>query len=208
VKPITDWDPTLPLPIVVVINKAMELKVERRYAAPAELLADLKRAAKRIEEGDTTPAISPEAVQRAIEQPVVDDMEGQSRTVMVVESNVELQNLLRERLKRHGYRVLVTSDPERALMRFETDAVLPDCVVFGTGELGRAALDAFDAYATTAKTQNQPAILLVDQKQRSATKNAKLAKHRVVVTMPLKFKEFRTVLRELIANVPQPAVKA
>ena len=103
--------------------------------------------------------------------------------------------------------MLVTSDPERALVRFENDPVLPDCVIFGTGELGRAALDAFDTFATTAKTQNQPAILLVDQKQRSATKNAKLAKHRVVVSMPLKFKEFRAVLRELVANVPQPAAK-
>ena len=37
------------------------------------------------------------------------------RTLMFVESNVDLQNILRERLKNNGYRVLVTADPDRAL---------------------------------------------------------------------------------------------
>lgn len=207
IKPITDWDPKLPLAVVVVVNKAMELKLERRYATPGEMLADLKRAAKRIEEGDVAPAAgaSAAALQAAAIRAVADDMEGTSRTVMVIESNIEVQNQLRERLKRHGYRVLLTNDPERALLRFENDAVLPDCVVFGTGELGRAALDAFDQFATTTKTQAVPAILLVDEKQRAIAKQANLAGHRIVVTMPLKFKEFRAVLKGLLAKTAQPA---
>lgn len=206
VKPITDWEPTLPLSVVVVINKAMELKLERRYQTPGEMLADLKRAAKKIEEGDVTPATGADAAAIAAALPAVhEDMEGQSRTVMVIESHAELQNLMRERLKKHGYRVLVTNDPERALARFENDSTLPDCVVFGTSELGRAALNAFDQFAETDKTKNVPAILLIAKNQRGAVKKAKLAPHRVIVDMPLKFKEFRVVLRDLLACRPQAA---
>lgn len=206
VKPITDWEPTLPLPIVVVINKAMELKLERRYQTPGEMLADLKRAAKKIEEGDVVPAVGADAAQVAAALPAVnDDMEGQSKTVMIIDSSPEVQNVMREKLKRYGYRVLVTHDPERALLRFENDSTLPDCVVFGTAELGRAALDAFDQFAENYKTKNTPAILLIDQKYKPVAQKAKLAPHRVVVFMPLKFKEFRASLKALLAAVPQPA---
>lgn len=207
VKPITDWEPSLPLVLVVIINKAMELKLERRYATPGEMLSDLKRAAKKIEDGEAVPAVGADATQvAAAALPAVqDDMEGQSKTVMIIESNADVQNVMRERLKRHGYRVLVTIDPERALLRFEGDAALPDCVVFGTAELGRAALDAFDQFAENYKTKNVPAILLIDQKNRSVAQRAKLAPHRVVVYMPLKFREFRATLKNLLAGAPQPA---
>ena len=39
---------------------------------------------------------------------------------MFVESNVSLQDILRERLKTNGYRVLVTADPDRALAALPT----------------------------------------------------------------------------------------
>ena len=39
---------------------------------------------------------------------------------MIVESKIEMQDVLRDRLKKYGYRVLVFSDPQRAVKRFET----------------------------------------------------------------------------------------
>ncbi len=65
---------------------------------------------------------------------------------MVVESNVELQNIFRERLKISGYRVLVTQDPERALARFVEDVKTADCVMFCAGGLGEPALEAFNRF--------------------------------------------------------------
>ena len=45
-------------------------------------------------------------------------------------------------LKKHGYRVLVISDPQRALDRFKEDQPPAQCVIFCAGAIGEAALDA------------------------------------------------------------------
>jgi len=44
--------------------------------------------------------------------------QGQPRRLMVVESDMKMQDKLREVFKRNGYRVLVSSDPHRVLNRF------------------------------------------------------------------------------------------
>jgi len=122
---------------------------------------------------------------------------------MLVESNQAIQNALREKLKRVGYRVLVISDPARALLRFEDDESVADCVVFGTGEMGVVGLNAFNLFATGDITKDVPAILLVDKRQEAQVKKeAKLAEHRVIVSMPLKFKDIRLAIRDVLATAP------
>ena len=74
-----------------------------------------------------------------------------------------------------------------------------DCVMFGTSELGVSALEAFNKFATDEGTQAVPAILIVDPRQKEAViKQAKLADHRVVITLPLKLKQLRAMLIKLL----------
>ena len=80
---------------------------------------------------------------------------------MFIESNLRMQDIFRDGLKRCGYRVLLTSDPQRALARFEDDAKSADCVVFSTGDLGESALEAFNAFGEGEATRNIPAVLLL-----------------------------------------------
>src|SRR5207244_13433018 len=66
-----------------------------------------------------------------------------NKTIMVVESKIEMQNVLRDRLKKYGYRVLIFSDPQRAIKRFVDDDHQPaDCVMFCAEHLGRSALES------------------------------------------------------------------
>ena len=61
---------------------------------PGEMLADLKRAAKKIEEGDV-PAVGADAAQVAAALPTMaEDMEGQSKTVMIIQTNSDVQNVM------------------------------------------------------------------------------------------------------------------
>jgi serine/threonine protein kinase/CheY-like chemotaxis protein len=206
VKPITEWDPELPGCVVLIVQKSMELDPSKRFETPGEMLAELKLAAKRIEAGDTAPLglgqreeVAVAAAKQAM-QTKLQMLEGESRSVMIVESNVELQNAFREKLKQYGYRVLVTADPQRALTRFEQDRDLANCVVFSTGELGHSALDAFVSFTNEELTRNIPAILLVNQNQKSLAQQAELGRHHAVVTMPVKFKQFRATLKNLISE--------
>ncbi len=117
---------------------------------------------------------------------------------MFVESNVQLQDIIRERLKKHGYRVLVTRDPERALSRFVSGDKAADCVIFSTAELGEPALEAFNRFGDGLHTRPIPAILLLDEHHKSWKKKAKLNDHRVVISMPIKLRQLREVLAKLV----------
>ena len=82
---------------------------------------------------------------------------------MIVESDVKMQDMLRELFKKNGYRVLVLSDPDRALERFFQDPKAADIVLFTTSNNGRAALDAFNRFGQEPTTRDLPAVLLLDQ---------------------------------------------
>ena len=120
---------------------------------------------------------------------------------MIIESQVELQNVLRDKLKRRGYRVLVISDPVRALKRFESadeEENVADCVVFSATELGERALEAFNQFGDDESTEGIPAVLFVGKKQQALVPMAKLHERRKLLSMPLKFRELRKTLKSLL----------
>ncbi len=201
VKPIAAIDPDLPQRVVILINKAMELKPDARYQTPGELLSDVQAVTRTVKESDYRPSsIDAETgeMPAAVEHVPV-KLEGESRTLMIVESNTTIQNALRDPLKKLGYRVLIIGDPQRAMNRFEFDTTAAHCVIFSTGELGTAALDAFNKLGQEKQTKDLPAVLLVDKKQKRFVEAAQLAGHRRVISMPLRFRELRGTLRELLS---------
>ena len=127
------------------------------------------------------------------------EQEGLNHSVLVVESNVEMQNLLRAKLKKHGYRVLIFSDPQRVIDRFRDDDRPPaEAVLFCSGHLGEMALQAFNTFGEMEQTRKVPAILLVDDDQRELASQAQLGDHRLLLTMPIKVREVRNALKRLL----------
>jgi serine/threonine-protein kinase len=120
---------------------------------------------------------------------------------MVVESNIEMQDALRELLKRRGYRVLVIGDAGRALARWDGDEKPADVVIFSTTELGQAAVDAFNQFGSNERTRLVPAVLFVAEHNRQLADQAHAAAHRVLIPMPLKVRQLRAILLKLL----QPA---
>jgi serine/threonine-protein kinase len=216
IKPITQLESDLPAGVVHVVNKSMEPYAERRYQSPTEMLLDLKKLGHRLQNAADNPAAA--AAERAGGSDTTElDSElmgsqiaaADRRVVMVIESNIESQDALRTGLKRSGYRVLVMSDAERALTRFENEDKVADCVVFSTGEIGRPCFDAFNRFANDEKTRDIPAVLLLGGSQAAWKSKANLAAHRIVVGMPIKLKQFREALAELMlpkrGEQPTPA---
>ncbi len=196
IEPLSEIEPGLPDYVYAICNKAMEFQPDKRYQTPGQMLSDLDAAMKKIQNPespeipvnvDDLNAINPE-----------DLKEGQGKTVLVVESKAEFQDLLREKLKKRGYRVLVFSDPERALDRFSPDeTAAADCVVLCASELGNKALDAFNWLGEQAHTKPIPVIMLVDPRQQQVIRGAKLSENRVLLPMPLKVRELRQALVRL-----------
>ena len=147
VTPLTQHDADLPPSLIAVVNKAMDLNVERRYQTPGEMLSDLHKVKQRLEHGETA---AEEGEGKKL------DREGEGRSVMIVESNIEMQDTLRDLLKRRGYRVLIVGDAERALGRFDGIEQPAECVIFCTTEMAEEALDAFNSFGENEDTKDIP----------------------------------------------------
>jgi serine/threonine-protein kinase len=200
IPPVGRLEPDLPAPVIAVVGRAMETNADRRYQDPSDMLSDLLGAAHRLDphhKHEEEPAVEPDAEllsDATIPPPA------KQKTVMVVESNAGVQDTLRAGLKRVGYKVLMISDPERALERFQHDARPPDCVVFSAGELGARAVEAFNRFGRDEETRDKPAVLLLDAVQAHLKAKALLNERRVIVEMPIKLREFRTALGRLMPS--------
>jgi eukaryotic-like serine/threonine-protein kinase len=195
IRSITDVDPKLPLPLVRVVNKAMELDPDRRYQSPAEMLADLKLAAKRVKENRDLPA------QVTDTGPLEGhDANGEPRKLMVVESDTKMQNLLRDLFKKYGYRVLLTSDPDRLFQRFYENSKTADAVLLSSGHIGASAVEAFNRFGEEPSTKATPVVLLLGDQQAALQKQARPDQHRVVLQMPVKSKELRAAILQILPS--------
>jgi serine/threonine-protein kinase len=198
VKPLGALVPDCPSIALQICQKAMEVDPEKRYQSAWLMLADCQDAIRRLEAGDKlaltgghirddVAQIDPEAAQ-----------EGRGHSVMIVESKQDLQDVMREKLKNRGYKVLVYTNPTRALDRFSDGELPAECAVFSAPELGNAALDAFNQFGTDEHTKHLAAILLVDEKQQHIIRNAQLGPRRIMLSMPLKVRELRSALIKLL----------
>lgn len=185
--------------ILAICAKAMELEADKRYQTAEEMYQDLRNAVERLEKGTSVSEVAGANASAGSDVPIVESQEGRNKTVMVIESKADLQDLMREKLKSRGYRVLVFGNPDRAIDRFANDDVTPaHCVIFSAPELGTQALEAFNRFATDEKTKDIPAILLVDRKQQHIIRGAIMAPHRLMLAMPLKVRELRIALLKLL----------
>ena len=205
IAPITEIVPTIPHRIAVLLHKAMTLDPNERIQSPAIALKEIENVIAAIEKGDTA-AFDEKLAAKEIEaakQRSTEILEGENRTVMIIESHAGIQNALRNGLKKLGYKVLIYNNPRRALKRFEdTDSdgnLIADCILFGCGQIGVECLDAFNYFADQEHSSEVPAILITDEKQAHFKKQAKLAKHRGHLEMPIKFRSLRAMIRKLLS---------
>ncbi len=206
VKPLAQLAPDLPNYVIALVNKAMDLNVDRRYQTPGEMLEDLRRVTERVKTGEVDSSRTADSSEPVGEEPAPTDdtpleQEGAARKVMLIESNVNMQNSIRTALKKRGYRVLVYGSPVRALQRFADhldQEPLADCVVFSAIELDNEAVDAFNAFGEMEETESLPAILLVRDTSKDHIHRAVTNDHRVMLTIGSKIKRLRSTLKRLL----------
>ncbi len=143
VRPVRSVDPSLPRAMVEVVDKLMAIDPDDRYQSPSEVVAELRRCTN-------TPAVAEEPA--AVLAPVV----------ICVETRAKQQDALREYFTKHGYRVLVLTDPIRALNRVDTDN--PAGVIFIGEALGDEVVPVFQAAVKRCKKKGVPVVLALSKK--------------------------------------------
>jgi serine/threonine-protein kinase len=190
VKPIHEVFPECPPAVGHIISKAMEVNPEGRYQSAAAMQTEIKKAIDRLERGDVSRRSDQgdgEAVRYDDEEDDPSE-EGLGFVVMLVESQAGLQNAVRDRLKSRGYRVLIISNPNRALDRFVPGEPPPaDLVLFAASE----------------HTQQVPTVLLADRRQVRIIQEATRGQNRKLLALPLKVRELRSSIAELLKETPR-----
>lgn len=199
VMPVQRVDSTMPHSVSLVVNKATMFDPDRRYQTPGAVLSDLRIAARRLAEQQEAARdqVAGPAPSRADPAGAASGGPQKQPSVMVIESSTEMQDVFRDSLRRAGYRVLLTSDPERALARFQQEPTAADCVIFNAQEIGESAVEAFNRFAESTLTEPIPAVLLLDEAQHDWKERARTDDHRVVIFMPVTMKKLRSVLARL-----------
>ncbi len=196
IKPLVQIAPELPLPLVRIANKALEFDPDRRYQTPGEMLADLKLTMKRLSEQ------SAETAEASADATPLEghDENGEPRKVMVVESDTKMQDLFRNLFKKRGYRVLVTSDPDRLFHRFYENNKTAEIILLSTGQIGSPAVEAFNRLGTEAATKTVPVVLLLGENHGTWAKQVQPEKHRLVLKMPVKSRELRQAFLKVLKH--------
>jgi len=206
VKSVYEIFPELPPAVGQIISKAMEVNPENRYQTAGAMQAEMKKAIERLTQGDTGRRSDSASDGQAAEEEEDRSEEGLGRVVMLVESQAGLQNAVRDRLKSRGYRVLIISNPNRALDRFTAEDHPPaDLVIFSAAELGNLALEAHNLFATQEHTREIPTVLLADRRQTKIIEAAIRGPNRELLSLPLKVRELRSAISTLLADKPRRA---
>jgi len=194
IKPLLSINPDLPLPLVRICNKAIDFDPDRRYQTPGEMLADLMLSMKRLSEQ------GPETAETAASAEPLEghDAQGDPRKVMVVEADTKMQDLFRELFKKRGYRVLVTSDPERLFQRFYENNKTADVLLLSTGYLGFPVVEAFNRLGTEPSTKTVPVVLLLAENHSDWASQAEVDKHRTILQMPAKSRQLRQAILKVL----------
>ncbi len=206
IPPLATLVPNLPHRVVSLVNRMMALNPEDRHQTPREALDDTLAVIDAIKSGNVDrydPAlVEKEAAEYAQLKTRV--YEGQNKVVLVIESSMSVQDTLRTKLKKIGYRTLIFGDPVRALERFRdldpAEGMPADLMVFGCAGLGVSAIEAFNMFQAMPCSENIPSILLVREEQmREYLSRIKLdpARHKLL-GLPVKFPLIRAALRQLL----------
>jgi tRNA A-37 threonylcarbamoyl transferase component Bud32/CheY-like chemotaxis protein len=190
----------LPRDVVDVVGRMMQVDPLERWQTAADVRRALEPLVARHAAGGNG-AARPGPLDSA-EFPAPSAMSAERAatkgTLMVVETSQQAQDALRVFFTKLGYRVLVTENPDRALVRFSTTPLPADCLIMSTQSLGQAAVNAFNRLSSDPFFAAVPAILLTSPKQKALSAQAKLDGLRRVLETPVRTAAMTKLLDSLV----------
>jgi serine/threonine protein kinase len=160
-------DPNIPHQVHTLLTHMVALEPTERYQAPAKLLEAIRNVRAELE-GEAVLANGPSG----------------PKTVYVVEPHEKFQDILRERLKRAGYRVFMSKDATLALKRFQQEPYLALLVNVETA--GPESLEPFETVMREADSMRLPCagILIIGAKQGAVAEEVKPRSRVAILRQP------------------------
>jgi serine/threonine protein kinase len=177
VRPVTAVESSVPRRVASIVDRLLRTNPQERHQSAAELAADLRGALTDM--GHSVSAAN----------------NGDSvATIMCVEDRPQQQDLLRQYLSKHGFRVVLVNDVDRAMGRVKQQP--PACVVLMAESIGDRAAEDFQRVLSLGRGKFVSAVLVLGTEQahlqQAAVKDNPLGK---VLQQPVTLRDVRSAIR-------------
>jgi eukaryotic-like serine/threonine-protein kinase len=219
IKPINEHPYAPDEELCTIIEKMMKIDLKFRYQAMDQVVADLERyqashdaatgkaveKAKKEDEDDgfdeifIKPRTEEEPTKEAPPAPLPFEVKAVvQKSVLCVEAQDEIQDVLRKTLTKMGYRAFVVRDAEVAAERFRESPV--DAVIFDTDGLGPDAIDyLIDMHDKAHEDEHQlVALVLLGPRQEALKEKLPTDDRIIVLSKPLKMKDVQESIHRLL----------
>jgi serine/threonine protein kinase len=182
IKPLTPEDCDAPQQVFNLVEMMMQMDPLRRYQTPAQLVEAIKECRR----GDSKSGGSEHG------------SSAKSRSLFVVEGNEKLQEVIRTKFKEYGFRVLMSADPSRALLRYQQNPF--DALIIDAGSCGEEGLRAFRDILSESDRLKRPCacVLLLSEEQASWTERVIPNPQMAILIRPITLKQLYTSITELL----------
>ncbi|MBI1310571.1 protein kinase [bacterium] len=181
IRPIRQTNPSVPLKLAEIIDRLVRINPYERYQSATELLKDLRPALAEYGTADDKARAEMKQTPRL-------------STVLCVEYRVKQQDLLRDYLTKHGFRVLMLSTWERALTRIRNNP--PDAIVVMGDALDGDASTAYDEAIRWCHTKSVGCVLVLPASERDSLETLHLSPSARALVQPVKLRDLRNNLIE------------
>jgi CheY-like chemotaxis protein len=182
IPPMKPEEVKAPASIFRLVETMMSLDPLRRYQTPAQLLDAIRHVRADIAGADGR----------------VSGFKPPAPTVFVIEKDERLQDAIRDKLKKDGYRVLMAGDPARAVERYYHHPFA--ALIVDAGTAGDPSLTAFKEirYRAEQRNQNLVAILILNEEQQELAFSIPPSPTTVILVRPLKMGALSERLHKLV----------
>ncbi len=179
-------NPSVPARLAAIIDRLMRINPHERYQSATELLKDLRPALAEL---------------GTAEDKARAEMQQSPRlsTVLCVEYRVKQQDLLREYLTKHGFRVLMLSTWDRALARIKNNP--PDALVVMGDALDGDATETYDEAIRWCHTKSVGCVLVLPANEQDTVNKLHLSPSAKVLVQPVKLRDLRNNLIESLQSL-------
>ncbi|MFO0824047.1 MAG: serine/threonine-protein kinase [Gemmataceae bacterium] len=180
----------VPPPLLTVLSKALAFDPNRRYQTPTELVEALQRCRAELRGEEVEPEAPPS---RRPPGP---------KTLFALESNERLKDKFREKFKAKGFRVLLSTDPNQAIKRYQQQPF--HALIVNAGSIGDDAIEVHNQLIEAADSAGYDlaTMLLLSQEQVELAVDATEHDRGAIGVFPMSMKELLKTLDELM-NSPE-----
>ncbi len=192
IRPVLEVFPQADRQLAGIVDRMMDLNANNRFQKPLDVVDALKTVAS------MAPAPAVKRPEPAAAKAAAGKDQATTRSLLLIEADAGLQNTIREKLHAAGYRVLITSDPQRAVERYKEQPT--DCVVVDCETTNKAGMDAFIETATHARNFKLPwsGIAMLTPEQSDWSKRVTQTDKLVVLIKPLTLRQLREHLDRIV----------